>query len=484
MNFSRDPRTPIAVPRIGLLLIMLGLFSIHPMDSFSGENQPQWDMIEDRIRQEFADFKVPGEFREQYRSLDAFVEVLRYRETAGDNDLTSDDIRSMDPESLKRRFNRLAIDELLYEAAIQSGYVEGQEEIKESLELSRIPQLAPFVYEEKVRRPGRQLSEKEIEEEYNRNREKYYNPWKVSFRQIHLSVYRDYTVQPGDTIDSIASRISEDPEVKTLIRDRQSRKPVWDPQRKISSPLQDGQILLVPMTAEEKKAVRERMESIADLLKHQADFVETAKQYSDSPDRGVLRTKFPEKDSPPMLPEILEAIRKTPAGAISPIVETKHGFDIYKVEESVEPFHTPLAEVRSSIATILIDRKEAKVKKQFMASLEKRYEQEGTLKVLESYPRMKREDALLVQYGLDEGIDRTPGFLSAYRAFKIGIVSALYRDYLVGQLIGNPEDGKYIELMGGKKGGSSYEAAKSRVLNILSEYLLEKSGGDYRNLLK
>ena len=198
----------------------------------------------------------------------------------------------------------------------------------------------------------------------------------------------------------------------------------------------------------------------------------------------MLRIKIPETESRPILPKVLKALRYTSVGAVSPIVETEHGFDIFKVEDRRDSFYKPVEEVKSSLSLILIDRKLVRLRDEFMNLLENRYQDNGALKVLELYPKMRHQEALLCQYGLDEGIDKTPGFLSAYRAFKINQVCPVYMASLIDQLVGSIEDGKYIKLMGGESRSVCYETARIRAENMISEFLLEKSGVDYQDLLK
>ena len=245
----------LAFKRIVLIIMTLGLFAICSITSNAEENQEAWAEIKDEIREKFADFQIPKGFQEQYATPKSFVKVLRCRGESLDRYISSpEELKAMEPLLLKDLFNRLVLDELLYEAAIQSGYLEEREDIKKSLELSQIPQLAPYIYEEKVVRPSRQISKKELKAEYNRNKMKYYYPMKVNFCQIHLSTYREYVVQFGDDLDSIARRVSRNRNAIRIIRYADTKKPVWDMEQTLAPTLQAGQKLLVPMSSKEEKA--------------------------------------------------------------------------------------------------------------------------------------------------------------------------------------------------------------------------------------
>jgi peptidyl-prolyl cis-trans isomerase SurA len=99
-------------------------------------------------------------------------------------------------------------------------------------------------------------------------------------------------------------------------------------------------ILRLPEFAGEKKrkAVRDRMEAISAELAAGASFAEMARRYSESSlaaDGGYLG-RFKLKD---LAPKIAAAVKETPAGGYTPVIDTDQGFQILYVEriEDVPP---------------------------------------------------------------------------------------------------------------------------------------------------
>lgn len=88
----------------------------------------------------------------------------------------------------------------------------------------------------------------------------------------------------------------------------------------------------------EKKAVRDRMDAISAELAAGASFAEMARRYSESSlaaDGGYLG-RFKLKD---LAPQILAAVKETPAGGYTPVIDTDQGFQILYVDriEEVPP---------------------------------------------------------------------------------------------------------------------------------------------------
>ncbi|HVN27036.1 MAG TPA: peptidylprolyl isomerase [Candidatus Binataceae bacterium] len=103
------------------------------------------------------------------------------------------------------------------------------------------------------------------------------------------------------------------------------------------------------VAAAKAKAEEARKKAIAG-----EDFAELAKQYSDDESKaqgGELGVFSPDD----IMDEILAGIKNVPAGEISPVVRTKHGFHIIKVERHEVPGVRPLALVKEDIRNHLVD---------------------------------------------------------------------------------------------------------------------------------
>ncbi len=120
-----------------------------------------------------------------------------------------------------------------------------------------------------------------------------------------------------------------------------------------------AQILIaVPATASpaEIEAARAKAESIHKRAVAGEDFAALARQYSDddSKTKGGELGDFAPGD---ILEPIEAAITNLNAGQISPVVQTKYGFHILKVEEHERPGVRPLAEVSPEIRDKLMTEK-------------------------------------------------------------------------------------------------------------------------------
>lgn len=107
-------------------------------------------------------------------------------------------------------------------------------------------------------------------------------------------------------------------------------------------------------TQEQDAAAAARIEDILRQLNEGADFATLAQQHSNcaSRERGGDLGYFGEGD---MVPEFEKAAYKLKKGDISPIVRTKFGYHIIKLEDRLEDEPRELKEVEDKIRNILVD---------------------------------------------------------------------------------------------------------------------------------
>jgi len=190
----------------------------------------------------------------------------------------------------------------------------------------------------------------QIETYYGKNKPLYHQPFSFRMRQLLLTTYTPYVVKEGDTLESIATQVSGDKSQADNIRADNESHPLRREKGKEFKSLVPNEKLLVPMNKEQQEEVRGRLESYLKELKNGTTFEELAKKYSEAGTKGELSERLPKGTTvPQILPQILEAAKATPAGGISPIFQTKHGFQVIQVAEKNEERDPPLSELRDRV---------------------------------------------------------------------------------------------------------------------------------------
>ncbi|MBN1517084.1 peptidylprolyl isomerase [Candidatus Sumerlaeota bacterium] len=216
----------------------------------------------------------------------------------------------------------------------------------------------------------------EIQKYYEEHREDYNKPVQFFIQNIFLMTYEEYKVQDGDTLESIAEKISGDVEKKELIRSKErphqtlaeEAVPHTDGEGvKEAVALTSGMLVLAPMNAEKKAEVRKRMESIkqeVDQLGKGGDFGKLAREYSESERKGEVLGPFPQGDAP-MLDVIFNTAMELPVGGVSAVLETKHGYQIIKVVQKNKATSASVEQVAPQIRTILLNLRKQEVEREF-----------------------------------------------------------------------------------------------------------------------
>lgn len=235
--------------------------------------------------------------------------------------------------------------------------LEEDAKVKDAINNIRQSSFSNIIYQKEVVEKCAQAAEEEVKKFYEDNKEKmFHQPLSFSMRHIFLSTYKPYTVQEGDTLESIAKKISGDEKaVEFILSDDDKKEPRWvkpeERAEKAFRPVQAGEKLLVPMNKEETEAVLARMKKIQEEIKNGGDFTLVAKKYSESGSNSgeLLGPIIPSKDRKPMLPEILDAVKKMKSGEISDIIRTKHGYNIIRIENKKEEGFVPFDEAKRNI---------------------------------------------------------------------------------------------------------------------------------------
>ncbi len=238
-------------------------------------------------------------------------------------------------------------------------------DIEKQIELVKLNTKLDYYVNHYILEKAKKVSDEDIKNYYEQNKEQYLQPFSFKIRQIYLSTYKPYTVQQGDTFESIAEKISKSKDmVSFIITDDDQKKPRWvDPKnrdKEIFKELEPGEKLLVPMSPEDKTKIKDKILSIQKELKAGADFVKLAEKYSESNNPTEEIGPVVPKNKP-IIPEIEEAVKKTKVGDVSEIMQTKHGFSILQVTEKNDEKYRSLEEIKDNISTVLLQESRKRV---------------------------------------------------------------------------------------------------------------------------
>jgi parvulin-like peptidyl-prolyl isomerase len=199
-------------------------------------------------------------------------------------------------------------------------------------------------------------TKEDVKAYYDKNLDHFIVPLVFSMRQIFVSTYEKVLTKEGETLEDVAKRIAGDEKAVGLIlvdNDMKSpRAPGWTPEAPgATKPLEAGEHLLVPMSPEQKKKREARILDARKRLEKGEDFVAVAKKYSDA-GAGELIEDLP-MTGRPVLPQFIESAKATAPGQLSKVFETKHGYNLIRVESKTEDKPVPLEKVATDIAGLL-----------------------------------------------------------------------------------------------------------------------------------
>jgi len=270
--------------------------------------------------------------------------------------MTADQLYEMESDKLKDFVENYFFNEKLAQLAEKEGMTQDPK-IKHQIDFTKKRIIANMIYQTQVVDQAPLPSEEEVKKYYEDNKNiEFKRPFSFKMRHIFLSTYTPYVSVEGDSLESIAEKMSGNKKMmEFILRDDDTKEPRYvkpeDRDEKPYLPLKPGERLLVPKPEKEKQKIREKINKIAQDLKKGADFENMAQKFSEgTPTQGkIIGPVVPEKDKKPMLPEIVDAVKNTPVGKTTDIVQTKHGFNIIKVEEKTEEGFFPFEHAKRSI---------------------------------------------------------------------------------------------------------------------------------------
>ncbi|MCB2153606.1 peptidyl-prolyl cis-trans isomerase [bacterium] len=193
-------------------------------------------------------------------------------------------------------------------------------------------------------------TEEQMRTYYDEHKSDYSRPEQLQMRHIFIPTYRFYTVEDGDTLESIAEKIAGDASLADKILDDATKKPRADKvidvngEEMPAQALQTGELLLVPVAGKKAEEAKQRIDEAYQKLKDGEDFLDVAKEYSDSKEPGRLIVVDPNSEQE-ILPLISETFEALGDGEFSEPIRTKHGWQIVYREQHLEKGYQPYNEV-------------------------------------------------------------------------------------------------------------------------------------------
>ncbi|MEQ8820574.1 MAG: peptidyl-prolyl cis-trans isomerase [Sumerlaeia bacterium] len=347
--------------RLAIPVFCGAAFLAGPAPLAAQETQPASRMISlegDSITEQtpyytaFGEVVTVGDFFEQMRDLPADLRPQNL-------ELEIEAFRAMDPE--QRRL--LASDLVIYQQATQDAKAEGFTPDAESMEqlLARQNQAIAKVWlDENVNSKVEEPSDEEIAAYYEDKKEsRFTQREQLQFRHIFFSTYKDYVVEAGDTLESIAEKMTGDASRASDILDSRSKEArsadVEDREGNMvpAQALVEGEVLLVPMSEAETQAILEKARSAYQRVTEGGEpFEDVASELSEADRPGRLLVINP-GDGKQILGPIRETFDTLKDGEISEPVKTRHGYQIINRVRHRPDGPQPLDEVRDVISSTL-----------------------------------------------------------------------------------------------------------------------------------
>lgn len=200
---------------------------------------------------------------------------------------------------------------------------------------------------------------------------------RLVFRHIFVSTYKEYTVKEGDTLASIATEVSGNPDAVDQILSMESKKPrIEELETEVENeegeqialparPLVPGEVLMVPMSEEELAGPRGKIEAAHARLEAGGDFEEVAKEFSEAAQPGQRLTVYPEKQDRPLNETVVETFLSLEDGAYSQPVRTRHGFQIVQRLNYIEGGYRDRDASEQSLRTTFRNRQQGRLINEF-----------------------------------------------------------------------------------------------------------------------
>jgi parvulin-like peptidyl-prolyl isomerase len=202
-------------------------------------------------------------------------------------------------------------------------------------------------------------TEEELKELYESQKDTAFHKEEVMrMRHLFVSTYEDYSVQAGDTLESIAIEISGDESAAEKILSMETKRPrseglgEKDDKEKPLDPraLLEGEELKVPLVKGPRvEAAQKKVDDAWAKLEEGGSFSDLAKEYSENDNPGSLWTIKPASQERPIMDSIKDAFFELEDQSYSKPMRTKHGFQIVYRENYQPEEITPFEDVKDKL---------------------------------------------------------------------------------------------------------------------------------------
>ncbi len=295
----------------------------------------------------------------EIRVLD-LMNYFRFWRNVGSGEVDWENLNRMPDEWVFQIASNYAISqELVRQADLETDPIK-QTAYREAFNSYLLNYSIPAIYKIWVEDQVVPATDEQVAEIYETEKPLYRIPFSFKMRRIYLMTYEHYTAREGDTLESIAVGINGNSGAIAGIRSDVDSRPLrWVPpeerESKLFRPLRAGEKLLVPMNAEARAGVGARLEAILAERAEGKTFEELAEEYSEAETAGDVIGPLPAGLRPLVRP-LREAAEATAIGEISPIFETRHGFEVIEIVSKTEESFRPLDQVGESIRIRILER--------------------------------------------------------------------------------------------------------------------------------
>jgi parvulin-like peptidyl-prolyl isomerase len=344
------------------------------------------DANDPRMQEAVATWKIGALNRSQMLDASKDVDISLLADLSADDQVARDQLVHMPKEQLENAARWIVS---RVQACLDMKR-EAPERLRKTFEArynvsQRITTTVNRVFDSEVNARIPHVTDAQAQEYYDRHKHEYYQPFRFFMRHLFLTTYVTYEVKDGDTLESIAERVSGNKSKAGQIRWDVAQRPLRREPNKAFRPLVPGEQLLVPMDEQAAAKVKAKLEEILKQMSTGAKFEDLCRRNSQEARPGEVMGPLP-SGTLPFLPEFLEMAKKTPVDGVSPIFRTAHGWQVIQIVKKQDATYLSFSQKRAQIVdAIQSDAREAAI----AALIEKLYKS----------PRLKIDYGLIARQG-------------------------------------------------------------------------------------